>query len=496
MKNNKNSVASGLFWSYGERFFTQLVALVVSIILARLLSPENYGVISIVMIFISFCDAIVAGGFGNAIVQKKDADELDVNTMFCCSMAVSLLLYGVLYWGAPAIADFYQTDSICPILRVLGLKLLISGMNNIQTAWIQKQMLFRKFFIASSFGTVLSAVAGIGLACFGMGPWALVAQYLTNSFVDTIILQFTNDWHPKLQFSYARAKALLSYGTKVLLTTIVFTVESHLRSLIIGKKFGSADLAYYDQGKRFPTLLVSDIYSSLSTVIFPVLSQSQDNLEQLKQLFRKTIRIGIYLLSPLLIGLIAVADSFIGAISSEKWMPCVPYLRILTLIYLPRPFSSTCQQSILSVGRSDVYLKIISTTTVVSLLTLVYAVFSLESVLWIALGRLFAEGVNMCLFSRYARKLFDYRIKDQLRDVLPGCLLAGVMGVLTYSIPILSNSYWLTLILQILFGATFYILASWLLQIDSFVYLIRMLCEKFPGNAVTVSLGKLIRTKK
>ena len=177
-------------------------------------------------------------------------------------------------------------------------------------------------------------------------------------------------------------------------------------------------------------------------------------------------------------------------------MPCVPYLRILTLIYLPRPFSSTCQQSILSVGRSDVYLKIISTTTVVSLLTLVYAVFSLESVLWIALGRLFAEGVNMCLFSRYARKLFDYRIKDQLRDILPGCLLAGVMGVLTYSIPILSNSYWLTLVLQILFGATFYILASWLLQIDSFVYLIRMLCEKFPGNAVTVSLGKLIRTEK
>lgn len=254
MESNKHKVASGLFWSYGERIFAQLVSLIVSIILARLLSPENYGVISIVMIFITFCDAIVTGGFGNAIVQKKEADELDVNTMFCCSMAVSALLYGIIYVAAPWIAGFYSMDIICPILRVLGLRLLISGVNSIQRAWIQKRMLFRQFFIATSFGTALSAVVGIGLAYLGAGAWALVAQYLTNSFVDTTVLFFTNDWRPKLQFSLARARALLAYGWKVLLTTIVFTIESNLRSLIIGKKFGSADLAYYDQGNKFPKI--------------------------------------------------------------------------------------------------------------------------------------------------------------------------------------------------------------------------------------------------
>lgn len=210
MESNKQKVAGGLFWSYGERIMAQLVSLIVSIVLARLLDPENYGVISIVMIFITLCDAIVSGGFGNAIVQKKDADELDVNTMLCCSVAASFLLYIVIFLAAPAIADFYDMDIIRPILRVLGLRLLISGVNSIQRAWIQKRMLFRRFFISTSFGTVISAVVGISMAYRGMGAWSLVAQYLTNSFIDTMVLLITNDWKPRLQFSWRRAKSNLS----------------------------------------------------------------------------------------------------------------------------------------------------------------------------------------------------------------------------------------------------------------------------------------------
>ena len=176
MESNKQKVAGGLFWSYGERILAQLVSLVVSIVLARLLTPENYGVISIVMIFITFCDAIVTGGFGNAIVQKKDADEMDVNTMLCCSIATSFLLYAVVFLAAPAIARFYQMDIVRPILRVLGLRLLISGVNSIQRAWIQKRMLFKRFFISTSFGTVLSAIVGIAMAYMGMGAGGAVSH--------------------------------------------------------------------------------------------------------------------------------------------------------------------------------------------------------------------------------------------------------------------------------------------------------------------------------
>lgn len=493
MESGKQKVAGGLFWSYGERIMAQLVSLIVSIVLARLLDPENYGVISIVMIFITFCDAIVTGGFGNAIVQKKDADELDVNTMLCCSVATSILLYIIIFCAAPYIASFYNMPIIRPILRVLGLRLLISGVNSIQRAWIQKRMLFKRFFISTSFGTIISAVVGISMAYMGKGAWALVGQYLTNSFIDTAVLLITNDWKPRLQFSWKRAKEMLSYGWKVLVTTVVYTIEGDLRSLIIGKKFGSADLAYYDQGKKFPNLLVTNINTSISNVMFPVLSESQNDPTRLKQLCRRAVRIGIYLLSPLLIGLMGVADTFVIAILSEKWAPCIPFLRILTLVFLVRPFTTTCQQSILSVGRSDITLKIEIIVNTVAIGILFYSVFILESVLGIAIGTLIAELVSMGMFMYYENKIIRYSYKEQLQDLLPSLGLATVMGVIVYIVHFLPIYKGLALILQVVIGAAFYFAASYVLQFEPFVYLVGMLKEKLNNPKMNWILSKLVR---
>ena len=493
MESSKQKVAGGLFWSYGERIMAQLVSLIVSIVLARLLDPENYGVISIVMIFITFCDAIVTGGFGNAIVQKKDADELDVNTMLCCSVATSILLYISIFCAAPYIASFYNMPIIRPILRVLGLRLLISGVNSIQRAWIQKRMLFKRFFISTSFGTIISAVVGISMAYMGKGAWALVGQYLTNSFIDTTVLLITNDWKPRLQFSWKRAKEMLSYGWKVLVTTVVYTIEGDLRSLIIGKKFGSADLAYYDQGKKFPNLLVTNINTSISNVMFPVLSESQNDPTRLKQLCRRAVRIGIYLLSPLLIGLMGVADTFVIAILSEKWAPCIPFLRILTLVFLVRPFTTTCQQSILSVGRSDITLKIEIIVNAVAIGILFYSVFILESVLGIAIGTLIAELVSMGMFMYYENKIIRYSYKEQLQDLLPSLGLATVMGVIVYIVHFLPIYKGLALILQVVIGAAFFFAASYVLQFEPFVYLVGMLKEKLNNPKMNWILSKLVR---
>lgn len=479
MESNKQKVAGGLFWSYGERIMAQLVSLVVSIVLARLLDPENYGVISIVMIFITLCDAIVSGGFGNAIVQKKDADELDVNTMLCCSVATSFLLYIVIFFAAPVIADFYDMDIIRPILRVLGLRLLISGVNSIQRAWIQKRMLFRRFFISTSFGTVISAVVGISMAYRGMGAWSLVAQYLTNSFIDTMVLLITNDWKPRLQFSWRRAKSMLSYGWKVLLTTVVYTIEGDLRSLIIGKQFGSADLAYYDQGKKFPNLLVTNINTSISNVIFPVLSKSQDDLTRMRTICRRSIRTSTYLLAPFLIGLIAVANEFVQVILSEKWLPCVPYLQILTLVFLVRPLTTTCQQAIMSTGRSDITLKIMITVNVADVVLLLVAVFAMKSVLMIAVGALLTEIVSLGLFMKYVKKCIGYTYKEQLLDIGPSLLVAVSMGIIVYCIGLLKLNAGFLLIAQIAIGAIYYILVSYILHFEPFEYIVKMVVEKF-----------------
>lgn len=479
MDSNKQKVAGGLFWSYGERIMAQLVSLIVSIVLARLLDPENYGVISIVMIFITLCDAIVTGGFGNAIVQKKEADELDVNTMLICSIVSSLLMYIILFLLAPHIADFYQMEIICPILRVLGLRLLISGVNSIQRAWIQKRMLFKRFFISTSFGTIISAIVGISMAYKGTGAWALVGQYLTNSFIDTIVLFLVNDWRPKLQFSFERAKQMLSYGWKVLLTTVVYTIESDLRSLIVGKQFGSADLAYYDQGKKFPNLLVSNINTSISNVMFPVLSKNQDNIERMKAICRRSIKTSTYLLAPLLLGLIAVSNEFVRVILSEKWLPCVPFLQILTLVYLVRPLTTTDQQAIMSIGRSDITLKIMIAINVTDMILLLIAVFAIKSVIMIAVGALLTEIVSLMLFMKYVKQCIGYTYLEQLSDITPSLLLAISMGVIVYLVGKIDVNVALILFIQIIIGVVYYLIMSYILRFEPFFYLVKMFKEKY-----------------
>lgn len=493
MESNKQKVVGGLFWSYVEKMSAQLVSLVVSIILARLLDPENYGVISIVMIFIGLCNAIVTGGLGNTIVQKKDADELDVNTMLYCSIAISIVMYLIIFVAAPYIAAFYEMPIICPILRVLGIRILLSGIDSIQRAWIQKRMMFKKIFVSTFWSTVISAVVGILMAYADMGAWALVGQYLTNTFFATVILLATNDWRPRLQFSWNRAKSMLSFGWKVLVTTVVFTVAADIRSLVIGKRFGSADLAYYDQGKKFPDLLVTNINSSISSVMFPVLSENQKDLLRLKQLCRRAVRVGLYLLTPFLAGLIAVADNFVVVILSEKWAPCIPFLQILTLVFVVRPFSTTCQQSILSVGRSDITLKIEIIVNVVAVAFLVYAVFIWENVLGVALGTLLAEMVSLALFMYYGNKIIQYSIQEQLKDLLPSICLSAVMGITAYFVGFIGLHKGIVLVLQIAAGAAFYVTASYLLQLEPYVYLIGMLKEKIHNPRINRILSAMVR---
>lgn len=478
MESNKQKIAGGLFWSYSERIMAQMVSLLVSIILARILTPDNYGVVSIVMIFITFCNAIVTGGFGNAIVQKINADELDVNTMLCCSMIVSIILYAVTFFAAPLIAAFYNMEIICPMLRVLGLRLLISGVNSIQRAWIQKRMLFKRFFISTSFGTVFSAIVGISMAYLGMGAWALVGQYLTNSFVDTMVLLLTNDWRPKLQFSWKRASTMLSYGWKVLATTVVYTIVNDLRSLIIGKKFGSADLAYYDQGQKYPSLIVTNINSSISSVIFPVLSQSQDNLARMKQICRRSIRVSTYILAPLLLGLVAVAESLVTVVLTSKWLPCVPYLQILTMVFLVRPFTSTCQHALMSIGRSDITLTIEIIINVTALAFLMVSVFVLESVFMIAVGSLLTEMVALTLFMKHIKNNLGYTYKEQLADVIPSLGLATSMACIVSFIDRLELHSVYIVLLQVFAGAVYYAVGSFVFKIEPYRYLISMLKDK------------------
>ncbi len=470
-KNKNSSIVGGLFWTFAERISAQLVSTIVTIILARLLDPEHYGIISIVTVFISVCNIFVSSGFGSAVVQKKEANDIDFNTAFILSFSISIFLYVLIFLFSPLIASFYKMPQLVSIMRIMGIRIPLAALNSIQQAHIQREMKFKKFFVATFIGTIISAFVGIILAVLGFGAWALVAQYLTNTIIDSIVLLIVGSWHPKLEFSKKRAKNIFSFGWKVLVTDLIFTLESDIRSLIVGKVFGSSDLAYYDQGKKYPSILVTNINTSINKVMLPAYSKSQSDLNKLKEMLRKSIRIGIYLLAPILIGFALVSKNFVILVLTEKWLPCVPYIQLFCLSFLTRPLESSCHQALLAIGRSDLVLYIMLSINVFALLTVLIAVFVFKSVFLIAVGSLISTFVSLISFMSVIKHKIKYSFKEQIYDIAPTLLLSFVMGIVVILIGLLNiHTFW-KLLLQIICGAISYVLMSQIFNIEPYEYL-------------------------
>ena len=462
MENNEKTtgvraIASGLGWSFAQRILPQLVTLLVSIVLARILSPEHYGTIAIVTVFIAIGDALVVGGFGNALVQKKDATNTDFNSICWVSLSASVLVYGILFAAAPLVAWFYEDSILTPVVRVMGLKFVFSAFNSVQVAYVQRNMLFRKNFISTLGGTLVSSVVGITMALTGFGVWALVVQNLINVVIRSVALFCMIDWKPKLEVSLESVKALWSYGAKVLGATLVYTTRDNICSLLVGKRFSSEDLAYYNQGQKYPALLMSDIVASLETVLFPVLSQSQTEVARVKELMRNAIRTGSYLLTPIMIGFLAVSETFVKVILTEKWLPCVPFMQTMCIVYMTRCVSSVLQKGLLALGRSNLNLihEIITSSATIALLFI--AVFCFNSVIMIALGQVLVMLLDLFLYSTWSRKYIGYRYRELLRDYLPSVLLSACMAVAVFLVGSLSIPGLVKLILQVLSGMAVYV---------------------------------------
>lgn len=461
-------IKGGLFWSFGERVVAQLVSTVVSVILARLLSPEHYGVISIVMVFIALCDIFTNSGMGRSIVRRKNADDLDYNTAFAIGLALSAVLYVIVYLGAPSIANFYEMPELTIVLRVMGVRLPIGAMNTLQHARVQREMRFRSYFLSTLFGTVLSGAIGIGMAYAGFGIWALVGQYLSSSIINTLVLLFTDRWFPKVRFSLTRAKEIFSFGWKVLATDLVFTLQTDIRSLIIGKVFGSADLAYFDQGKKYPKLLVDNVNKAINTVMLPAFSKVQDNHEELKRMLRKAVTTGIYVLTPILLGMAAVSDSFVAVVLTDKWMACSPYIKVFCLMFLTRPLETSCHQALLALGESGRVLKIMIIINIVGLLGVLVASFVFHSVFLIAISTLISTFVSVICFMYSISKRISYRWMEQLHDILPSILVGTVMYVGVSLLQKLTLAPIIMLCIQVVAGMAIYVACSIAFRIEAF----------------------------
>ena len=469
----KKKTIGGFFWRLAEAGGAQAVTFIVSIVLARLLDPSDYGAIALITVFTNILAVFINSGMGTALIQKKDADDLDYSSLFYFNMAMCLFLYGVMFLCAPLIAEFYEMPELTAFTRVISLTFIISGVKGIQHAYVSKHMMFKKFFFATLGGTIFSAVLGIFLAYKGFGTWALIAQQLSNAIIDTIVLWITVKWRPKWMFSFKRLKALFSYGWKMLLSALLDKGYEQLRSLIIGKVYSSADLAFYQKANNFPSIIINNVNTSIDSVLLPSMSSVQDSKETVKGMTRRAMKTSTYVMAPFLMGLAACGQSLISILMTDKWLPSYPFMVIFCITYMFYPVHTANLNAIKAMGRSDIFLKLEIIKKIVGIIAILVT-FKI-SVMAMAYSLLVVSVLSQIINSWPNKKLMNYSYLEQLKDILPGILLAAFMGVCVYCVNFLHLSNWLTLLIQVPLGAVIYIGLSALLKLESFTYVCNMI---------------------
>ncbi|WP_455124503.1 lipopolysaccharide biosynthesis protein [Ruminococcus sp.] len=469
---SSTNVITNFFWRFLERCGAQGVTFIVSIVLARLLDPTVYGTVALVTIFTTIMQVFVDSGMGNALIQKKDADDLDFSSVFYFNMAMCSVLYLIMFFAAPFIASFYRMPELTAIVRVLSFVVVISGVKNVQQAYVSRHLMFKRFFFSTLGGTIGAAVIGIAMAYLGFGVWALVAQMLFNAAVDTTILWITVKWRPKKMFSFQRLKSLFSYGWKLLASSLIDTVYNDLRQLIIGKKYSSGDLAYYNQGKKFPQLIVTNINTSIDSVLLPTMSKAQDDMAAVRSMTRRAIKTSTFLMMPAMIGLAVCAEPLVQLILTEKWLPCVLFLRIFCITYAFYPIHTANLNAIKAMGRSDLFLKLEIIKKTVGIIAILITMWI--SVQAMAYSFLVTTILNQIINSWPNKKLLNYSYFEQVKDMMPQILLSLGMGAAIYAVSFLHLSASLTLLIQIPLGVLVYWSGSKIFHVESYTYIIEM----------------------
>ena len=365
---------------------------------------------------------------------------------------------------------------LIPVLRVLSVSIIIAGLKSVQHAYVSRKMIFKKFFICTSIGTIGSAFIGIWMAYRGYGVWALVTQQLTNTTVDTIMLWLTVKWRPIFKFSFERLKGLYKFGWKMLCSGLIDVIYNEIYGLTIGKIYTSEQLAYYNKGNQFPKLITDNINGSISSVMLPALSNEQENKEKLKVMMRRAIRTSSFILFPLLLGLAAVAEPLVKLILTDKWLPSVPLMQLLCFSYALWPIHTINLQAISAMGRSDIFLKLEIIKKVIGILALAISIpFGIEVMVMM---KIVTSIISTFINSSPNKKLLGYSYKEQIKDILPAFILSGIMATTVVSINFISLSLMLKLAMQVIIGIIIYILLAYLFKMEAYIYMLNMIKSK------------------
>lgn len=465
----KNEVASGLVYRFFERLGAKAITFIVSIVLARILMPEDYGVVAIVTIFIEIANVFVTYGFGNALIVFQDSDDVDFSTCFYTSIVLSFVFYGVLFYITPFIAEFYEIELLVPILRVMGLRIPIAAVNSVQHAYVSKNMMFKKFFWSTLIGTVISAFVGIGMALFGLGVWSLVGQYLTNVLIDTIVLWCIVKWRPILAFSYMRLIRILTFGWKILAVGLIDVGYNRLRSLVIAKQYSSQDLAYYEKGMSFPITGMDVLEPTINSVMLPIFSKYNNDYKCMKKVAQRVIKLSSYILFPILVGLAIVSENLIIILLTDKWISCAIFLQIGCVAYILRPIQVINNTIIKATGRSGLLLVL---NIIKKCIGVIFLVIGMRyGVIEIAISLVLTNITSTIINIIPNRRILNYGYIEQLKDILKPLFLSLLMGGVVMLVSIIELHNILLLIVQIFVGVVTYIVSSIISKDENFYYL-------------------------
>ena len=474
----KKRVFSGAIWKFLEKISTQAISIVVQIILARILLPEDYGLIGYLMVFVSISDVFLAQGFTTALIQKKDSDQLDFSTVFFANLIMLLIIYAIFYFIAPCVARFYNEPGLTELMRILSLMVVIGSFGAVHNAVLSKRLEFKKIFLRNLANTITYGLSGILFAYLGFEVWALVYSKLIGALVGAIVLWLTVKWKPSFSFSFSRIKSLFKFSSKVLGTNLLNTIFNNINPMIIGKFYSSSELGQYQRGQNIPQTLMTAIDGSISEVMYPTFSEIQDKIEAVKSALRRAIKLSMYIILPMLTGLLVISRQLTMVLLTEKWLPSVPYMQLTCIICMFWPLSAR-NHALNSLGKSDITFKLSLLSRTISLIVIV--IFAKVSVLAIMFGSIIVSVFDTVLVSFYVKKYIHYSLRELIADILPMLSLSGAMGIVVYLISFLQLSSIVTLCIQVPLGTAIYFGASWLFKLESFEYVLNM-AKNFINN--------------
>ena len=476
----RNNVAKSLFWKLLERIGVQLCSFVVLIVLARLLTPTEYGTIAIVNILLSVAAALIQGGMNTALIQKKEIDELTINTVFYASTAVFVVFYIVLYSTSGFFASFFNQPILEQIIPIIALTLIVGAVNSIQLALLSRQMKFKQIFYCSLIPAIISGTVGIILANLGWGVWALVAQQATLHLTQMICMFIATHWFPSLRFSFKKLKEIWGFSINIMLSNLLTSIFLEIRSLVIGKFYTAAELSYFEKGRYLPQIIMTNINSSILSVIFPVFSSMQDDIGKIKQYLRRCIKTSSYVTFPIMTLLAVAAEPIIVFLLTEKWIEAVPFVQVFALTYMIMPVHQSNIEVIKALGKGEIILKLDILRKIVELTTLLIALR--YGPLAIAIGAFIASIISIFINLNPNRKLIDYSYSEQFKDILPTTLITMAMGMAVYPIHNLEFSPLITILIVFTVGSIVYILLSKIFKIESFEYAVQLISNRRKNN--------------